>query len=309
VTSMRIVIKTALAFVLACLPLSTQATAQGQNPIEFLHNENIEIEYSPPKTSRYKPIHEKVMQRKVLERFDTFLSPLRLKSSLKLSFEEGDPKYCKNPNSYFDDDDSTLHLCYSWFYMLEHEASKEYPRKPNEPFTIFSPGRMPGVTRAEVIIGGAVQLMLHELGHGLFHIQEIPRLGREEDAADQLASLLMLQFGNQVALTTIKGSFNVWHHFNAVENGGKISPLSEAGTHSINIQRAYNILCTAYGKDPKVFGELADRFLSPARKGDCAYEYQQAAQAFRKTFLPDIDTKLMTKVLGMKIIQENDYDE
>src|SRR4051794_31332585 len=299
---MRTVTSAAMAFMLGCpAMLATPATAQAPlTPLEFLHNDQVEIEYNEPETAKYKPIYQKVVDRKVLERFETFLSPLRLKSSLKLSFEEGDKKVCGSPNSYYDGQ-GTLHLCYSWFYMLENEAAKEYPRKANEPFTIMSPGRMPGVTREEVIIGGAVQVMLHELGHGLFDIQEIPRLGREEDAADQLASLLMLQFGDKVALTTIKGSFNTWHHLNS-QYKGNIPARAEADVHSLAIQRSYNILCTAYGKDPKTFGDLADALLPRARKSDCANEYRQAAIAFRKTFMPDIDQKLAQKVQGMEIL-------
>ena len=114
----------------------------------------MEIEYNEPESEKYKPIYQKVMDRKVLERFETFLAPLRLKSTLKLSFEEGDPKVCGSPNSYYDEA-GTLHLCYSWFEMLENGASKEYPRKPNEPFTTTSLGRIPGVTHVRRgFIGG-----------------------------------------------------------------------------------------------------------------------------------------------------------
>ena len=47
--------------------------------------------------------------------------------------------------------------------------------------------------------------------------------------------------------------------------------------------------------------------LPRARKGDCANEYRQAAIAFRKTFMPDIDQKLAQKVQGMEILNPNDF--
>jgi len=297
----RFVSAAALAFGMACF---AAPAARAQSLLD-LQNDMVEIEYIEPESAKYKAIYQKVQDRKVLERFNAFLAPLKLKSSLRMVFEEGDPKVCKYANSYYDGQGS-LHLCYSWFHMLENEASKEFPRKANEPFTTKTPGRMPGITREEVILGGSVHVMLHELGHALFDIQEIPMFGREEDAADQLASLLMLQFGNKVALTTIKGAYNTWHHLNSGSKG-EVRPSREADVHSLSIQRSYNTLCMAYGKDPETFGELAERLLPRIRRGNCPFEYQQAARAFNRTFMPNIDQKLAEKIRAMEIITAEDY--
>jgi len=300
---MRFVPTAALAFVLAH---SATPAARAETLLD-LQNDMVEIEYVEPEAAKYKSIYQKVQDRKILERFSAFLAPLKLKSSLRMVFEEGDPKNCKYANSYYDGN-GALHLCYSWFWMLENEASKEYPRKANEPFTTKTLGRMPGVTREEVILGGSIHVMLHELGHALFDIQEIPLFGREEDAADQLAALLMLQFGNKVALTTIKGAYNTWHHLNA-ESKGEVRPSREADVHSLSIQRSYNTLCMAYGKDPETFGELAERLLPRIRRANCPFEYQQAARAFTKTFMPDMDQKLAEKVRSMEVVTETDYKQ
>jgi hypothetical protein len=269
----------------------------------------IDIEYNEPSSEKYKPIYQRLKERKILEQLATFLSPLKLQGGLVLSLEEGDPKVCGEPNSYYDGQ-GRLHLCYSWFHYVDTEVAVEHKRAPNEPFTSTSLGLVPGFTRAEVIIGGAVSVILHELGHALFHIQDIPQFGREEDGADQIAGLIMLQFGPKVALTTIKGTYNAWHHMNAERlrsQGGRIRHAQEADEHSIDIQRAWNFLCLAYGKDPETFQDLADRLLPRARKQHCADEYKQAALAFRKTILPDVDEELMKKVLKMEILRPEDF--
>jgi hypothetical protein len=304
----RIVTAALLALALGG-PIAFSKPAAAQFPPE-LQNEMIEIQYNEPTSAKYRPIYERLKNRKLLEQLAAFLSPLKLQGVLVLSLEEGDPRACGGPNSYYDGA-GTLHLCYSWFYYLENEVAKEYPREPNEPFTQTSLGLIPGVTRAEVIVGGAVGVILHELGHALFDIQDVPLFGREEDGADQIAALIMLQFGKDVALTTIKGFFNVWHHFNAERmraQKGEIKPYQEADEHSIDIQRAYNFLCIAYGKEPEAFQELADRMLPRIRKANCADEYKQVAFAFRKTLLPDIDQELMKKVLEMQILRPEDLD-
>lgn len=289
-----------LAFILA-RPAGFSLPAGAQEPP--LHNPKIRIEYREP---RYEAIYRRVKERQVLEELDQFLSPLRLKQELTLLVDEGGGN-CASPNSYYSPSEHAIHICYSFLDMLENGASVEVKRAPGEEFTLKTPGRMPGITRGEVIVGGTIGLILHETGHAVFDIQGIPRLGREEDAADQIAAYMMMQFGRSVALTTIKGTVNVWHHLSALtlQRGG-ISKEQEADVHSLSIQRVFNYLCIAYGADPAAFKDLADQFLAPARKANCADEYRQADLAFKKTFLPDVDPDLLKRVRAMKILRPED---
>ena len=297
-------IAAAAALSLTCAAAGT-TVAVAQAPTT-LHNSKVTTQYLEPK---YEQIYLRLQRRKILEELDALLSPVRFKHEITLSVEEGD-RACSAPNSYYSPDEYKLRLCYSWFDFLENQASVEFKRKPGEPFTDLTPGLIPGFTRAEVIVGGTVGVALHEMGHAIFHIQGIPRLGREEDAADMIAAFMMMQFGSSVALPTIKGTYNVWHHFNAVDlrNGkGTPSPGAEADVHSLSGQRAINFLCIAYGGDPAAFKQLADALLPPARKPNCANEYHQADIAFRKTVLPDVDQELMKKVQAMKILRPEDF--
>jgi putative metallopeptidase DUF4344 len=296
-----------LAIAALALLLGGATAVHAQTPPE-LTNEYIDFTYRPPTSEQYKPLYQRMKDRQILERLAAFLSPINLKGGLALSLEEGD-RSCTSANSYYDRR-GTLHLCYSWFYMLETQASREVARNPGVAFTARTPGLMPGVTRPEVIVGGTVSVILHELGHALFDIQEIPLFGREEDGADQIAALVMLQFGKDVALTTIKGTYNVWHHLNArnmLLTGGKVRPGQEADEHSISIQRAYAFLCMAYGKDPAAFEDLAERLLPRIRKSSCESEYKQAAHAFKKTILPDLDEPKMKRVLQMDVLRPEDF--
>jgi hypothetical protein len=300
----RISVAAALAFVIACpaiRALPARAQTQAASP---LHNDKVRIEYVEPK---YEQIYLRLKRRQILEELDQFLSPVRLKHDITLSVEEGGDA-CKGPNSYYSPEEYKLRLCYSWFDLLENGASVEYKRKPGELFTDLTPGLMPGFTRAEVIVGGTVGVTLHEMGHAIFHIQQVPRLGREEDAADQIAAFMMVQFGKSVALTTIKGTYNVWHHVQALglRQQKGILPSEEADVHSLSAQRSINFLCIAYGADSVTFKDLADRLLPSVRKSNCASEYKQAEIAFRKTVMPDVDLELMKKVQAMRILRPED---
>src|SRR5262249_48842512 len=123
-----------------------------------------------------------------------------------------------SPNSFYDPGEYTVNICYNWIDMLINGAAvKMYddPAQFDRGSKGLTQGLMPGFTPAEGIVGGYVAHILHELGHALFHNLDIPRLGPEEDSADQIAGLIMLQFGSSVALPAIKGTLNTWHHLQA----------------------------------------------------------------------------------------------
>jgi len=173
------------------------------------------------------------------------------------------------------------------------------PPNPNLPI-----GLHPEVTRGEAIVGGWVGVVLHEAGHAVFDIQKIPRFGKEEDAADQIAAFMMLQFGTDVARVMVKGTYNLWRHMYGMSGGHQAGHY--AGVHSIGAQRGANYLCIAYGGEPAALKDLADLWLSDARKENCANEFKQVQLAFRKTFLQYVDEAQMAKVRRMAILRPED---
>jgi hypothetical protein len=71
-----------------------------------------------------------------------------------------------------------------------------------------------------------------------------------------------------------------------------------ADEHGTPAQRFYNLLCIAYGADPKTFGDLVEKgYLPKDRSEGCEGEYQQAAFAFERLIRPHIDQRLAKKVL------------
>ena len=272
---------------------------------------NFSVEYREP---RYLGIYQRVKARKILEELAEFLSPLQLDHDLKLQIDDDDhgssASICResDSNSYYDPSKYIVHICYNWFEMLEKGASVRRYEDPRR-FTVSTPGLMPGFTRAEVIVGGTVSLILHELGHAIRHNLDLPRLGREEDTADQIAGFLMLQFGQEVAIPMIKGTINVWHHLQAerlLASGG-ITAADQAGVHSIDLQRGLNYLCLAFGSPHSAaFKALADRWLPDDRKDNCEHEYNTVKLAFDLTIMPKVDPVKLEKVKAMKILRPED---
>ena len=122
--------------------------------------------------------------------------------------------------------------------------------------------------------------MSHELGHALIHVLELPITGREEDAADQLATLLLVdgsQHGLLAAAAAAQwfGDQSVWF----------VSRGEFADEHGLNQQRYYNILCWTYGANPTAHAELL-AYVPAARAQRCPAEYAQMQGSWERLMAP-----------------------
>jgi Putative metallopeptidase len=229
--------------------------------------DRIKISYVPPKNPDHQAIFELLKERQVLEKFKGFLSPLRLPRALLLKLEGCDGI----SNAWYGDDDITV--CYEYFGDILRNAPKE-----------TTPA---GVTRTDAIVGPTLEVFLHEVGHAVFDYLEVPILGREEDAADQFAAYLLLQFANADARRLIAG---VAYSYNIDATVPSLKKNPYADEHGLPAQRFYNVLCMGYGADPKLFGDLVEkRYLPNERAEGCGGEYAQVALAMKKLIRPHID--------------------
>jgi Putative metallopeptidase len=182
----------ALACCLLGWPMLLSDRAFAQAPAE-LTNSKIEFSCFPPKTMKYQAIMERLKSRQVLELLSQFLSPLRLPHKLFLvTIECGN-----NPSPRYVPSNSAILLCYEFNEILDRVAPKQ--GQPSQ-----------GFTRDEVIVGSFVGVVLHEAGHAVFDMLDVPVFGREEDAADEMAGFLALQFSKEVARTVTRGYAYFW---------------------------------------------------------------------------------------------------
>jgi len=74
--------------------------------------------------------------------------------------------------------------------------------------------------------------------------------------------------------------------------------------HSVPAQRYYNLLCLAYGEDPKQFADLVEKKLLPeARAQSCVEEYRQLDYAVRKLIYPYFDQVRLKDVKRKKLLR------
>jgi hypothetical protein len=272
----------ALAFILSIAGVTGLHAQSPQRVVPDLHARNIVVEYYEPRDAYYKAIYDRLQERKVLEELGQFLAPVNWPRTLRLIAKQCPP----GRGIFYNYDEYSLIVCYDFFKMLKKitdEASKKYPS--------FA-------TPQEVIVGGLVGIVLHEAGLAAFDMLGTPLLGSDQDAGDQIASLMGLQFGPQVARTVIKGTYLFWT-WQRDQNTSQTFNL--ASSSSVEPQRAFNALCIAYGSPQSAtFKDLVDKgLLTNARAGNCVDEYKQAAEAFVKTIQPHINQELMRKALAM----------
>ena len=130
----------------------------------------------------------------------------------------------------------------------------------------------------------------HEVGHLLVGELGLPVLGKEEDAVDAWATIWMLEFDEaDDSYSALVNAADGWY-FNAVKSTGSgLADLSYSSDHSLDIQRAYAMVCFMVGKDPDVFGETADVYeISEERQEDCALTYEQAMVSWMSLLEPHL---------------------
>ncbi len=249
---------------LACLSMPAHAQRAPGGLIRY--------EYVPPMSLRYLPTMERLKQFRLLEQLSEFFSPVRLPYNFSLTTAE-----CGVVNAYYSPSQRKIVLCYEFVESIERMGPKI--------------GEVSEFSYQEVVVGAIVGVMLHELGHAVFDMNEVPVLGREEDAADVIATFIALQFSKDVALTVVRGT--AYLHKVSFAFG---APLYW-DEHGTGLQRYYNSLCIAYGGAPELFKELVAKSDMPkSRAENCEREYKQVEHAFKKTLLPYIDPEKMKQV-------------
>src|ERR1051325_5144973 len=221
----------------------------------------IQIEYETPKDPSLKNAYDMARRANALEMLRLTFMSFRLPEDLYIKAVS-----CNGiPNAYFfrEDEKPTIRICYEYlravYEMLPRQTTPE------------------GITPREALIGQFLFTAAHEFGHAVFDIYNAPVLGRQEDAADQFATYFLLQFGGERAHELIRGAAYAYYEYvkNRTDRPRVTLPIAAfSSDHGTPEQRFYNLICIAYGYDPKIFAVVVDKgYLPEARAKVCKYEY------------------------------------
>jgi len=238
----------------------------------------IRTSYEAPNNPELIEVATWIKERGSLEHLREFLSPFRLPRTLTIEMRGCDGE----ADAFYED--RLITICYEYIQALRDNAPLETSTS--------------GINAHDAVIGPLVDTGLHEFAHALFEMLKIPVLGGEEDAADQVSSYIYLQLGVEQSRRLIAGTAYAYLH-EAVSGDSPTSLEDFADEHSTPAQRAYNVLCMAYGADSEQFGKFVgeQRGLLPEERAVyCAEEYEQVQDAYETLIEPHVDQALAEEV-------------
>lgn len=225
---------------------------------------SFKVRYGPVGKSDYAEIQQVFRETRILE--DT-AKELNETFTLNVDVTIAMNK-CGQANAFYESDKKLITLCYELIdqfsdIFLADAASDEEQE-----------------TAGEAIAGAAMFTLYHELGHALIDLYDLPVTGREEDAVDQLATIILLEGGDEGETAAINGA-TAFMSEDTEEEEAELEEISYWDEHSLGEQRFYNILCWTYGKNPEGNQDLVDDETLPAeRAARCPAEYSQMSKSW-----------------------------
>jgi hypothetical protein len=237
----------------------------------------IRVEYVPPTNAVHRPIYDMIRQQHALEKLQEIFAPFKYPIEVTIRTAGCDGK----ANAWYAR--PVVTLCYEYLAEIGRNTPKETTPE--------------GVTPLDGKVGQFFFAAAHEMGHATFDLLSLPLLGREEDAADQFATYMMLQFGKADARRLIAGTAHSYRRY--LQHPTVTAPLKDFSiAHGAPAQRFFNLICLAYGADPILFADaVARKFLPEHRARRCRFEYGNVAWAFRQLIIPHLDQQLARQIL------------
>jgi hypothetical protein len=175
---------------------------------------------------------------------------------------------CGEANAFYSPETEEIIFCYELIDQFDQEfktVSKD-PKKVDE-----------------MVEDTMVQTLFHELGHCLIDVWDLPATGREEDAVDQLASILMLDGSTEGMMSTVHAAIE----FDIASRGTEKEDMVFWDEHSFSKTRFYDMMCLVYGSNPeKNAGMVGPTKLPEQRAVRCETEYKRAEHAWFKLLDP-----------------------
>src|SRR3954449_8008463 len=138
----------------------------------------------------------------------------------------------------------------------------------------------------EFVTGNVLFVLAHETAHAMIGEMGIPVLGKEEDAADALATIVAIKMGDSFADRVVVNAARGWFLSDQRDRKQGI-PTTFYDEHGMDLQRAYNIVCLLVGGKPDKFEGLANEVKLPEeRQGTCQGDYSNASWSWAQVLKP-----------------------
>ncbi|MGB1237907.1 MAG: DUF4344 domain-containing metallopeptidase [Pseudomonadales bacterium] len=141
-----------------------------------------------------------------------------------------------------------------------------------------------GVSTQQATTDALMHTIVHEFGHVLVAMYQLPVLGREEDAVDSLATMLLLESFAEGAEIAISAADLFALEGESLEQFEDQDFWSE---HSLDEQRFFTTLCHVYASSPERYWDLLTELGVPQeRREQCIEEYVQVRESWQILLSP-----------------------
>jgi len=278
-----------MGLALAVITLFGLNSAFAQSQMSSFQADRISIAYNPPNNAQHQDVYELLRQHNALEKVKEVLSPFQFPEQLTIETAE-----CSAVNSYYQRKNlkPTVTICYEFLKrVLELLPNQATPT---------------GLTPTDAAVGQFFWVTFHEVGHAAFDMFNVPIFGHEEDAADNFATFITLQFGKGQARRLINGAAWAWRAYLGDYQRNPVVQtrlVAFATDHGLPQERFYNLVCLAFGANSQEFADFVS-FLLPTRAPNCSREYQTLLRAFRQEIRPHLDMEQARLVLDTDWLEQ-----
>ena len=248
-------------------PSKTPQTTQQEAPQQTLTDSgNFQLFYDTVSSKDYLE-YEKIFKNSGLfeEVIDELNNIVVLPYDVSVVFGE-----CGTPNAFYDPTGKQITMCYE----LIDEIAIDFAEVAETEEDIDL-----------AVIRTLLFIFYHELGHALIDIHDLPVTGREEDAVDQLSTIILIEAGKEGEEAVLDGA--LW--FLLISEKTELDKSAFAGEHALDAQRFYNLACWIYGNDPQTHSYIVeDEHLPEERAVRCEDEYSRILKSWDTLLSPYI---------------------
>lgn len=225
---------------------------------------DFKVEYIPVSNSDYAKFEQVLKDSGVFEKLaDGLNQEFILPEDITITWKE-----CGVTNAFYDPSSKHLFMCYELLkyfgdvFHYEGESDQELGDK---------------------MLGATMFTFLHELGHGLIDVYDLPATGKEEDAVDQFSTILLLYAG-PYGKQSIE-SAATWFYIQGSHTN--LEDIAFWDEHSFDTQRFYEIACLMYGKNPQENSYMIDQQILPEERAvKCPGEYKKISNSWDALLAP-----------------------
>ena len=217
------------------------------------------IEHSATKNARHDGIARQIKDEKLLEKAaDKLNRSLILPHDIVLKTKD-----CGAVNAFYSADERAVTVCYE---LMRHF------------YEVFRRDGLDDEKAYGKMFAAVRFAFLHEIGHALIDVYNLPISGSEEDAADRCSAFINLtELGADGADAVIAAA----EAFGIESKNDSPDKQNLAGEHLLQEQRFYNSICLLYGSDAEKYAYLREKNHLPRERAEhCPQEYERTVNSW-----------------------------